>query len=301
MAVKVHAAQFAFKDTVNMRLFVDNLINVDFSYLHPERGLVGETWLAHVELIGELDEQGMICDFGIVKRTLREWLDTELDHRLLVPTASSNLDLERDQQQLVAHWRFNDKELICRSPETAFALVSTDTITPDNVAKWCISQLQSIFPQTIQQIALYFSTEQSETPVYQYSHGLKKHRGNCQRIAHGHRSTIKVWRNGELCERAMGSWATRFTDVYIGTSADLAEERDGSYRFAYSAQQGDFELILPREHCYLIDTDSTVELIAQHIADELVREEPTDEFIVKAFEGIGKGAIAEGSATCKAP
>ena len=69
-----------------MRLFVDNLTNVDFSYLCPVRGLLGETWLAHIELTGALDAQGMVCDFGIVKKHLRDWLDSELDHRLLIPT-----------------------------------------------------------------------------------------------------------------------------------------------------------------------------------------------------------------------
>ena len=51
-----------------MHLFVDNLTNVDFSYLDADRGVVGETWLASIVLEGALDEQGMVCDFGIVKK-----------------------------------------------------------------------------------------------------------------------------------------------------------------------------------------------------------------------------------------
>lgn len=278
-----------------MRLFVDNLINIDFSYLHPQRGLVGETWLAHVELVGQLDEQGMVCDFGIVKQTLRDWLDTELDHRLLVPTAATNLELTRNNDKLALTWEFGDLQLSCKSPECAVALVSADEIKPSKVAKWCISQLQSIFPDTIEQISLYFSTEQLQGPYYHYSHGLKKHTGNCQRIAHGHRSGIKIWRNGQLCDESMAKWSKRFQDIYIGTRQDLteAQTKDDHYCFAYSAHQGDFELELPKSRCYLIDTDTTVELIAQHIATELFRENPRDEFVVKAYEGINKGAIAE--------
>ena len=76
-----------------MHLFVEQLTNVDFSYLDAKRGVVGETWWASAILEGALDDQGMVCDFGIVKKTLRQWLDTELDHRLLVPAEAPGLEL----------------------------------------------------------------------------------------------------------------------------------------------------------------------------------------------------------------
>ncbi|RYZ79995.1 MAG: hypothetical protein EOO68_38050, partial [Moraxellaceae bacterium] len=65
------------------------------------------------------------------------------------------------------------------------------------------------------------------------------------------------------------------------------------YHFAYVSQQGPFELIIPQACCYLIDTDSTVELIAQHFAQATKTERPQSHIRVKAFEGINKGAIAE--------
>ena len=42
----------------------------------------------------------------------------------------------------------------------------------------------------------------------------------------------------------------------------------------------------------MLDTDTTVELIAAHIAEKLKVDYPTDTIRVKAFEGVGKGAIA---------
>ena len=72
-----------------MHLFVEKLVNIDFSYLDVTRGLVGETWWASTSLEGALDQQGMVCDFGTVKKVLREWLDREIDHCLLVPAQAA--------------------------------------------------------------------------------------------------------------------------------------------------------------------------------------------------------------------
>ncbi len=42
----------------------------------------------------------------------------------------------------------------------------------------------------------------------------------------------------------------------------------------------------------MLDSDTTVELIAAHIAGQLKSEFPEDAIRVKAYEGVGKGAIA---------
>lgn len=281
-----------------MHLFVDNLTNVDFSYLDPVRGLLGETWLAHVQLDGNLDEQGMVCDFGVVKKTLRHWLDEEIDHRLLVPRSSPNLSLRERGDTLTLEWQFGSgQRLRCRCPRQAVALVEANVIAATSVSQWCIEQLKSRFPDTITRLNLSFSEENIHGAFYHYSHGLKKHAGNCQRIAHGHRSRIAIWQDGEPATALEMQWANDWRDIYIGTRTDLAgtlqEAGAPCYHFAYTAQQGEFELIIPQTCCYLIDTDSTVEFIADHIAATLKHRYPDSRIKVKAFEGLGKGAIAE--------
>ncbi|WP_439133877.1 6-carboxytetrahydropterin synthase [Pseudomaricurvus sp.] len=274
-----------------MHLFVDNLTNVDFSYLHPQRGLLGETWLASTQLEGSLDQQGMVCDFGVVKKTLRNWLDDEIDHRLAVPVNSPNLELRENGDQIELSWQFGDQTLTCSSPRQAIALVDAEEITPESVSEWSKAQLRSLLPDSLESLALDFQHETIAGDFYHYSHGLKKHDGNCQRIAHGHRSQIRIWRNDQPAQDLEAQWAQRFNDIYIGTREDIIEQDSLRIRFAYSTSQGAFELIMPEACCYLIDTDTTVELIADHLADQLKQQHPDDKITVKAYEGMGKGAV----------
>lgn len=278
-----------------MRLFVNNLTNVDFSYLHSERGLVGETWVASVELTGDLDEQGMVCDFGDVKSRLRNWLDTELDHRLLLPTHSEQIKLLPESDSCSVEWRFGDHYLATRSPNQALAFIPVANIRDEIVAAWCVEQLMPHFPDSVKKLELTFAPEPIDGPYYHYSHGLKKHGGDCQRIAHGHRSRIEIWRNNHKSPTDMDDWASKWKDIYLGTREDLLMDHsdDSNLVFQYEARQGDFRLSLPRDCVYLINTDTTVEFIAQHVAQQLKKQHPSDSFIVKAFEGLGKGAIAE--------
>ena len=78
-------------------LFVEQLANLDFALLDPERGLVGETYLMDLELSGELDAQGMVLDFGRVKREVRAAAEALVDHKLLIPAAHPALDIQPGQ------------------------------------------------------------------------------------------------------------------------------------------------------------------------------------------------------------
>src|SRR5690606_2092699 len=153
-----------------MLLFVDNLTNVDFSFLDPQRGVLGETWLANVILHGDLDEQGMVCDFGTVKKLLRHWLDTELDHRLAVPVHSPNITITEIGDQLDIQWEFGDdgEFLHTRSPKEAIALVDATVLTPESVARWCISRLKTLFPDSVAQLELSFTCEAIDGAFYHY-------------------------------------------------------------------------------------------------------------------------------------
>ncbi|WP_432697485.1 6-carboxytetrahydropterin synthase [Marinobacterium sp. YM272] len=275
-----------------MKLFVENLTHVDFSYLDAQRGLLGESWAANLILDGSLDNQGMICDFGVVKKRVKQWLDAHLDHCLVVAREMAGLESEQTQERTAITWTYPEGgQLHCSSPAGAITLVPGETITPEALALWCREQLLALFPEQVKGVQLEFVPEVIEGAYYHYSHGLQQHEGNCQRIAHGHRSRIQVLRNGARDSALEARWAETFRDIYIGTRAHLKAGGD-THHYVYDAPQGHFELSLPARCCYDIDTESTVEQIAQHLAGQIKAAYPQDAIEVRAFEGIGKGAIA---------
>jgi len=277
-----------------MRLFVNQLTVMDFSYLHPTRGLVGESWHVDIELEGGLDDQGMVLDFGDVKRQVKQLIDERFDHRLLVPADHRGLATEGQRLSFIAD---NGQRIRHTGPAEAVQFIPGREITPETVARAIQQALEPHLPDNVHGMELRLYPEPEKGAWYQYSHGLKLHCGNCQRIAHGHRSRIHIWHDGMRDAMLEKLWAERLRDIYIGTEADMVAitswKDQTCFRFAYTAEQGAFELELPADRCYLIDTESTVENIARHIRERLEEEYPNQHFRVQAFEGIGKGAISE--------
>lgn len=277
-------------------LFVNRLTVMDLSYLDPVRGLVGESWLVDVELDGSLDHQGMVLDFALVKKQVKQIIDQHFDHKLLVPSGYDGCRISMQEHRSELLFRLADgTELRHSSPLSAVTAIDAAGIDEDSLGAAIIQTLRPDLPDNVKAIRIRLHTEAIDDAYYQYSHGLKHHNGNCQRIAHGHRSRLEILRNGERDTELEKEWAERWRDIYIATRADLLEtfEKDGVgfYRFGYTANQGLFELELPCARCHIIDTDSTVENIAQYLADHLKMQHPDDSFKVYAFEGADKGAI----------
>ncbi|PAV27484.1 6-carboxytetrahydropterin synthase [Tamilnaduibacter salinus] len=278
-------------------LFVDNLTVIDFAYLDPRRGLVGESWIADVVLAGDLDDQGMVFDFGDVKPTIKRVIDECVDHRLAVPADHPSANLHINGDRIAVGWRLEDgRGIRHESPREAVAVIPGKQILPSSVSAMLERELRNVLPGNVTDIEVHLREEVIDGPYYHYVHGLKKHKGNCQRIAHGHRSRLQIHRDGHRDHSLEDAWARRWRDIYVGTQEDVVEqfvENETPYtRFAYDANQGEFALTLPSNTVYLIDSDSTVELIAAHLADESKANHPDSEIRVKAYEGVGKGALA---------
>ncbi len=280
------------------QLFVDNLTVIDFAYLDPTRGLVGESWITDVVLGGDLDDQGMVFDFSLVKRTIKRVIDERVDHRLVIPRGYQGLNWDEATPDTFVWDLTGGGRIEHRSPDEAVVWLSADRVVPSAVAALLEKELKTVLPGNVTSVEINLREDVIEGAYYHYVHGLKKHLGNCQRIAHGHRSPIRIDRNGHRDYELEHRWAKLWQDIYVGTEEDVVRRYVGEdgvayISFEYEANQGEFGLTLPENRVYMLNTDTTVELIAAHIADELKTEFPEDEIRVKAYEGVGKGAIAK--------
>lgn len=279
-------------------LFVNQMTTIDFSYLCPERGLVGESLIVDIMLSGKLNDDSMIFDFSHVKKQIKQSIDRYADHALLVPAENPAIEWRQDNDQINVTLHTDSLGYIqCSAPEQAITLLPLKAITSEALTPLLEQKIMDDLPENVCSVELRLYPENIEGAWYHYSHGLKKHQGDCQRIAHGHRSAINIFLDGQRNATPEQDWANRWNDIYIATKEDhlttfTVQNRD-YHRFGYTAQQGYFELVLAADRCYLIDTDSTVELLADHIAKTLATENPGHQVRAIAYEGYQKGAIAE--------
>ncbi len=291
-----------------MQLFVNDLTVMDFSYLCPKRGMVGESWIVDVVLDGELNEESMVQDFGHVKKNLKRLIDEYVDHKLLVPAEYKGAEVIHDVENELVEVRFvcnDNRNIMLHCPAEAYAFVYSDVIDMNSVGVYLKEVLATHLPENVDNLTLNLRTEVITTPFYHYTHGLKKHDGNCQRIAHGHRSRIDILIDGKPHSESQEYWAKRWADIYIATHEDeiayTERKLKGSvskpsdyYCFAYESSQGYFELLIPKEDCEVIKTDSTVECLAQYLLEEQKKRTPEGTCQIIAYEGVGKGATVKG-------
>ncbi|GAB2683241.1 6-pyruvoyl trahydropterin synthase family protein [Aliiglaciecola aliphaticivorans] len=289
-----------------MQLFVNDLTVMDFSYLCAQRGMVGESWIVDVILDGELNEESMVLDFGKVKKELKFLIDEYVDHKLLVPAEHAFSIIERDANSgevKVDFLRPNGKSIHLLCPAEAYAFVYAKEVDIASVGQYLKDVIATHLPSNVDGIELILRPEVINTPYYHYTHGLKKHDGNCQRIAHGHRSKVVVYENDKLNVDWQEYWAKRWQDIYVGSQEDIIDGQQSAlseqiedlsthFFFNYESSQGEFSLAIPKSECDIVDTDSTVECLAQFMAMELKQQRSQSRFKVLAFEGVGKGAIA---------
>lgn len=297
---------------MKISLFYEHVTVLDYAYLDHHKGPVGNSLVVDVEFIGKTDEEGILYDFSYAKKKVKEIIDRECDHRLVVPK-----DLLKKEKKGYASMKFlfgpNDDFVEYMAPSQAYCEIPNSHVSEDNLKTHLEELIIKEMPKNVIGINLKFKREESPDNVayFHYLHGLRCHYGNCQRLFHGHRSTIKIFINGERAptlEEALANdlFAGNIKFVYwenvvnkneivkitkskkpVGRVLDVDR-----IELSYTGSQGEFTGSVPGKIAYIIHEETTVENLALHFK-ELVASmvDKKDRIEVHAFEGIGKGAI----------
>jgi len=287
-----------------MKLFVRDLTVIDASYLDATRGFVGESYQVDVVLTGSLNEQSMILDFSLVKKQIKTIIDAEVDHKLLVPRSADNCTVTVDDQRTQVNFQLSDSDVIqLKCPNEAYCLLESATVSIEVLEAYLERVILAQLPENVVDLEIKLRNENITTPYYHYTHGLKKHNGNCQRIAHGHRSKIDIFIDDKYSEVLVDEWAKRWQDIYLVSAEDIIAQSDLSFVAeannsaelctAYHAPQGYFELLMPAGRSETLPKDTTVESLSEFICRQIKARVGDKKVTVYAYEGVGKGAISE--------
>mgnify|MGYP000043754412 CR=1 FL=1 len=296
---------------MKITLFYDHVTVLDYAYFSEHLGPVGHSQVVDVEFIGKTDHEGMLYDFSLAKKKVKEIIDRECDHRFVVPKAMTTV--KDGQAHIKTSFGFGDEEIeywcpaegICEIP---FAHVSDATL---------VTHLEELvmkeMPETVSAIKLSLRSEtlEPEASFFHYTHGLKDHYGNCQRLIHGHRSTLNIYRNSvrdyeleELLATDTFSSCIHFVmwDNIVNKD-EIIKSEDMEHpvgrlpntpvvHITYESEQGVFTAKLPGKICYITPKETTVENLSIHFCS-LIKSEyalENEQITVNAFEGIGKGS-----------
>lgn len=288
-------------ETVNM--FIRGLTVLDCAVLHKERGPIGASYLMDAEVIGHLDDEGVVFDFSYAKKTIKEVIDDICDHRLLV--RKSDVQVLDEQASIISTTYGVNKELHYTCPAQALCVLECDTINKESIQTYLEEQVMKAMPDNVHQVSLVCSDEflAEEQPTYHYTHGLKQHYGNCQRLLHGHYNKLDIYLDGIKSQNLEEKMAKEWEDVHFTFPENILEEdfivgqrqtHMKKITLSYEGNQGHFKLQLPGEDVYVMPYETTVENISRHLAERVKKAlEPgktKQKVEVFAYEGIQKGA-----------
>lgn len=270
------------------RLFIQDLSILDAAYFDPFFGPLGASWLVDAELTGYRDEKGMLYDFRPCKQTIKKIVDEQFDHTLILPESL------RQGRQL---------EYEC--PEQALSFVPGNTFTPAGLEIALKTAIEAQFRADGRENILAVDVRLREVPFptgkpwYRYTHGLKFHDGNCQRLWHGHRNAIDIRVNEQQDLELERTIADLFFNAHIANQENILGK--GRWKIGqrqthvdwveigYEASQGFFRTRIPGQNVVVLPMECTVENIAGFVLEETARRR-TGSLEVVVYEGIHKGS-----------
>lgn len=266
-------------------IFIDNLSTVDFCYFSEDAGILGESFWLDVEITGNVGEDGFVLDFAAAKKTIKNVVDRELDHKLAIPQSISKQD-----SAYVFATPFGQITYQC--PEQAIVALPFAQIGKPEFIQFLEEKINSEIDAAVK---VYLREDQrfQQEACFRYTHGLRFHQGNCVRLFHGHRNPIVVEENKNRIDVIESFLANYFNRKHIVNQATIQSRSVSHLEVQYECDQGVFQASIPRQMVIELDGEPSIEYIAQHAQAIAEEKFPQRNFTVRAYEGLNKGAFAK--------
>jgi len=297
---------------MKISLFYKNVTVLDYAFLDDHRGVVGDALRVHVEFIGKTDHEGVVYDFSYAKKKVKEIIDRDCDHRLVVPQGLVETD-DKGQAHLSYNYGLTDQEVLYTCPQEGLCEIPSFHVNKQTIATYLENIILKEMPETVTAIKITLEDEQfgAGKATFHYTHGLKEHYGNCQRLFHGHKNTVDVSVNGAvrpdledyLCDELFQGnvhfckWENVVNKEEISRATGMKVPTGRFHEvpkveISYTSAQGNFRGVLSGREVFFMEQESTVENLSMLFA-KLVRSKigPEGYIRVAAYEGIAKGAI----------
>ena len=297
---------------MKISLFYKNVTVLDYAYLDDHKGVVGDALKVHVEFIGKTDKEGVVYDFSYAKKKVKEIIDRDCDHRLVVPKGSFTQN--GDICALNYAYGLSEERVVYECPREGLCEIPFRQINKATIQSYLEEIILEEMPETVSAVRITLEDEilPEGKATFHYTHGLKEHYGNCQRLFHGHKNTVDVYVNNERRPEIEEYLATEIFKGNIhfckwenvvnkeGILSQIgAGDVQGIYsqlpqvEIEYTSAQGRFYGVLPGRAVFFMDQESTVENLSMLFA-RLVKDmvEAEDVVRVHAYEGVAKGAIS---------
>jgi len=265
-------------------LFIENVTILDYAYLRPDVRVAGDSLVLSVETRGELNANGFIVDFGVLKPLVKRLVDAELDHRLLLPTRDRELSVEEVDGRCIIRYG----SLTYEAPATAVAGLDAIAISHDTIARRIEALVAPHLAPNVTEFRAHLTRDAraEQQAGFAYTHGLRHHDGNCQRLLHGHRGVFVAMLDGIRDPELEGWLVRRFDGVHFAAARDVHGDT-----VAYQAAQGDFTAHLPPGRLVVLDTEPSIENVTQFAFAEVTRVHNLDarRLVLQGYEGPQRG------------
>ena len=125
--------------------------------------LHGHSYILRLRLEGDIGEDGMVMDFVVLKKKLKQMID-ELDHKTLLPTASQDVRLTVSDASVEA--------VSCGKryvfPREDVTLLDVPTTTAEEMSKMMTKRMvaEIDFPPNVRSVSIGLDEERGQTAWY---------------------------------------------------------------------------------------------------------------------------------------